>query len=285
MPILFLKLIEACLNRFVEKSGKIYPFRKSRHRNNKPSSYTLYSHIVVKDKHCVILGLATLRKTKLKYFMQYKLEKISAVQDCDILLAKAEKKKQILDRKRRRLGESIDIFRAHVDCMTGESVIVQASLEAFKIAYQALPEGKDKANINVKIKRLELRQAQLEKKAYTYNVAALLIKELKYNRLDSQVLMLENYIIIVKQKRVVLGKAALRINRDVTLQRIQDSRETSPSKENVYAYPVNPNLIGSTYRNLTTVPLSMAGFRGLRSLTITRRATIEQPVRPLVSSS
>ena len=145
--------------------------------------------------------------------MQYSFKKISTVQGCDILLTNAQKKKQSLERRRRKLGESIDTFRKRMDNMNKESADVRISIDAFTTAYHALPEGKHKAGMLVRIKRLEVRQVRLELKAFTYNVASLLVKEMKYNRLDSQVAALEEYIAAVRYLRMTLGKMALRVNR------------------------------------------------------------------------
>jgi chromosome segregation ATPase len=151
--------------------------------------------------------------------MQYVLERISTVQACDALLAGAKKKKQNLERRVRNLGESLATFRKRLDQVHHESAQVQSLLEAFTGTYGSLPEGMDKVNMKIRIKRLELQQAMLEKKAITYNVGALLVKEMQYNRLDSQVATLEDYIMAVEQQRVVLEAPALRIIQPAVLLR------------------------------------------------------------------
>ena len=151
--------------------------------------------------------------------MKYVLERISTVQACDALLAGAQKKKQNLERRRRNLGESLVTFRKRLDQVHQESAEVQSSLEAFTGAYGSLSEGKDKMNMKIRIKRLELQQAMLEKKATIYNVGALLVKEMQYNRLDSQVSALEDYIATVEQHKVALEAPALRIIQPAVLLR------------------------------------------------------------------
>jgi hypothetical protein len=143
--------------------------------------------------------------------MKYVLERISTVQACDALLAGAKKKKLYLERRVRNLGESLVTFRKRLDQVHQESAEVQSSLEAFAGTYGSLPEGKDKVNMNIRIKRLELQQAMLEKKATTYNVGALLVKEMQYNMLDNQVSALEDYVTALEQQRVTLEAPALRI--------------------------------------------------------------------------
>jgi len=143
--------------------------------------------------------------------MQYSLEKISTVQACNDLLTRAQQKRRALDRKRRNLGESIRVFRKRMDHIEKELVNVRSSLTALTTAYHAMPEGKEKAAIHVMVKRLELRQARLEKQAYTCNVAALLVKEMKYNALDSQVSAMDDYAAAVERLKTALGEPALRV--------------------------------------------------------------------------
>jgi hypothetical protein len=144
--------------------------------------------------------------------MQYTFKKIGTVAQCDVLLTKAQKKQLSLERRRRNLGAQIDAFRARLDRMNEESEVVRISTDAFTKAYHALPEGKYKSGMWVKIKRMEVRQARLEVKELTCNVAALLVKEMKHNVLDSQVLAVAQYIAAVKYLRMTLGKAALRVS-------------------------------------------------------------------------
>lgn len=142
--------------------------------------------------------------------MRYSLEKVSTTQACDALLAKAEVRKQRLERRRRNLGESIDAFRRRLDQVSRELAMVQSSLEAFRATYEALAEGKDRAGVKIKVRRLELRLAVLERKTYTCNTPALLAREMKYNLLDNQVIALDAYIASVMRRRAALGVAALR---------------------------------------------------------------------------
>jgi hypothetical protein len=151
--------------------------------------------------------------------MKYVLESIGTVQACDVLLAGAKKKKQNLERRVRNLGESLVTFRKRLDQVRQESAEVQSSLEAFTGAYGSLSEGKDKVNMNIRIKRLELQQAMLEKKATTYNVGALLFKEMQYNTLASQVSSLEYYITALAQRRAALEAPVLRIVQPTVLLR------------------------------------------------------------------
>jgi hypothetical protein len=151
--------------------------------------------------------------------MKYSLEKISTVQACDALLAGAKKKKQNLERRVRNLSEALGTFRKRLDQVHRESGLLQSSLEVFAGAYGSLPDGKDKVNMKIRIKRLELQQAVLEKKETIYNAGALLVKEIQYNRLHSQVAALEDYVIAVEQRRAALEAPVLRVVQPAVLLR------------------------------------------------------------------
>jgi hypothetical protein len=160
-----------------------------------------------------------------KKFMKYGLERIITVQACDALLAGAKKKKLYLGRRVRNLGESLATFRKRLNHIHQELIQVLSLLEFFTGAYGSLSEGKDKVNMKIRIKRLELQQAMLEKNATTYNVGALLIKEMQYNRLDSQVSALEDYITAVERRKNALEAPALRIIQPTVLLRQPVARQ------------------------------------------------------------
>ena len=144
--------------------------------------------------------------------MDYSLEKIDTVVACDALLMSAQKKKQSLERKRRNLGEAIDTFRKRMDSVGQDSALVQSMLLIYSAAHEAMPEGtRDKVNMKIKVKQLELRQVQLEKRALTYNVRALLSKQVQYNVLDCQIAELVHYIATVEDHKTLLTTAALRV--------------------------------------------------------------------------
>lgn len=126
--------------------------------------------------------------------MQYALDKISTVSAGEALLAPARKKKQALENKALNLAESINAFRAHMDDIAQEEAIVQTLLKAYTQAYNALPDGKDKVNLNVKIKRTELRQARADKRTFTYSIEKLLAKQLRYNMLRARIAIIDTYL-------------------------------------------------------------------------------------------
>jgi chromosome segregation ATPase len=140
--------------------------------------------------------------------MNYSLEKIDTVEACDALLATAQTEKENLERRRRNLGESIGNFDGRTGDVSNELASVQALLQTFTTAYNSLPEGKDKVDMNIEIKQLEARKAQLDKSVVSYNVSSLLGKQVDYNLLDSQVPVIDAYIAAVQNKRTEIGTGA-----------------------------------------------------------------------------
>jgi chromosome segregation ATPase len=138
--------------------------------------------------------------------MIYKLHKINTIAACEALLVSAQKKKQTLERKADNLAASINTFRERMEHVSKEIDTVQTLLKAYTKAYNSLhEESKDKASMNIKIKRIELRQARVEKKALTYSLRTLLAKELKYNVLLNQVSTADAYIVAIQNRIAALN--------------------------------------------------------------------------------
>lgn len=170
-------------------------------------------------------GRLTVRNLKKQFIMDYSLEKLTTVAECDALLALAVKDKESAERRRRNLGESIETFSKRLDDLNLELASVQLMLETFTPLYHALREGgKDKIHLTVAVKRLELRRAMLLKKALTCNVHALLSKQMRYNLLDRRVAAMADYITALQTRRTMLNVAPLRVARVVDLSRPAESR-------------------------------------------------------------
>lgn len=166
--------------------------------------------------------------------MNYALEKIGTVAACDTLLATALKKKQNLERKRRNLGEAIDRFRNRMEQIAKDMAEVLAMLGPFTRAYHALPEGKHKATINVKVKRLELRQAVLDKKAFTCNVQTLLAKQVKFNMLSAKIDAIDAYVAALQNKKTALETARQIVTTAVDFSRPPVVHQKSNALKTVY---------------------------------------------------
>jgi len=144
--------------------------------------------------------------------MNYSLEMITTVAECDALLALAGEDKETLERRRRNLDESIGNFgeRTHEYSTDLQSVVTL--LETYATAYDALPEGKNKMTIYLEMKRLEARKAQLDKSVTSYNTSSLIGKQVDFNLLDNQVPVINAYITALQTRRTALGGGALRVS-------------------------------------------------------------------------
>jgi predicted nucleic acid-binding Zn-ribbon protein len=144
--------------------------------------------------------------------MNYSLEMIDTVQGCNTLLVQAQRRKQKLEHKRSNLGEKIDLFRRQMDKIDQEIELTQTSLAAFTAASVAMPEGKDKMNMVIKVKRLEVQHVVLKNKANSYGLNALLAKEMEYVALEGQVSVVEQYIIDIETRIATLGQPGLSVS-------------------------------------------------------------------------
>jgi hypothetical protein len=164
--------------------------------------------------------------------MNYSLEKINTVAACDALLALAQKEKHKLEHERLNMGESIVNFTERVDYIGNELASVHLLLETFTPMYHTLPEGNDKVCMNVEVTRLELRKAQLYKMAVTCNVPALLAKQVGYNKLDSKVSAIDNYIVAVEYKRAALVNVASQVQvEDILLKALPSEGLRIPAED------------------------------------------------------
>jgi len=137
--------------------------------------------------------------------MVYSLEKITTTAMCDTLLEVVTKDRESLERRRRNLAESVSNFDERTTDIGAELLSVQARLDTYTDLYEILPEGKDKINANLEIKRMEARKALLDKQVIGYNVFVLLDKQVDYNHLESQVAIADAYIAAVTAKKTALG--------------------------------------------------------------------------------
>jgi hypothetical protein len=140
--------------------------------------------------------------------MNYSLERISTVTACDALLILAQKDKESLERRKRNMGETIGNFGARTSEIADEVISVQLLLQTYTTVYVSLPEGKEKADMFLEIKRLETRKAQLDKSVISYNSHSLLGKQVDYNLVDSQVTIVDAYIAAVQNRKIALGGTA-----------------------------------------------------------------------------
>lgn len=144
--------------------------------------------------------------------MDYSLEMITTVAECDALLLQAGEDQETLERRRRNLDESIGNFGERTHDYSTEMQSVITLLETYTLAYDALPEGKNKMTIYLEMKRMETRKAQLDKSVASYNASSLIGKQVDLNLLTTQLPMLMAYIAALQARRTALGGGTLRVS-------------------------------------------------------------------------
>jgi prefoldin subunit 5 len=125
------------------------------------------------------------------------------------MLASARQVKEKLERKRRNLGEAITRLHERIRNISTRLASVQVLLEAYTTAYHTVHRSRQKASLNVKVKRLEVRKARLDRMSIANNVSSLLKKQAGYYGLDRQVSLIDAYIASVQRRKVILNNAAL----------------------------------------------------------------------------
>ncbi|MRX41322.1 hypothetical protein GJU43_18700 [Flavobacterium sp. LC2016-23] len=127
--------------------------------------------------------------------MSYSIKRITQVADCDVLLTWAAREKADLDFEllsEDRLTDKFETTSVEVEAILQG---VLAELSALRVAVVRLPEGgKAKADMGVKIKKLEYKQFLLENRKQTYGLLALLQKELDIQRIENEIKEVDTFV-------------------------------------------------------------------------------------------
>lgn len=127
--------------------------------------------------------------------MSYSIKRITQVADCDVLLTWAAREKADLDFEllsEDRLTDKFETTSVEVEAILQG---VLAELSALRVAVVMLPEGgKAKADMGVKIKKLEYKQFLLENRKQTYGLLALLQKELDIQRIENEIKEVDTFV-------------------------------------------------------------------------------------------
>lgn len=137
--------------------------------------------------------------------MNYSVQNLTQVVDCDVLLARALKRKADLNHKRyteenltARYGETSEEIEASL-----QIVIAEIAAETTIIA--GLPEGTVKSGHIYKKKQLEYKQLVLEHRLESYGVVAYLEQELDLGTLDQQIEEVDAFIDLVTARKLELA--------------------------------------------------------------------------------
>lgn len=136
--------------------------------------------------------------------MSYSLQKITTVEDCDLLLENANNEKgelefRILSLQRQKESYSTNSFE-----VSTELQLVQNQLAGVNSVLGVLPDGNEKDEALIKKAKYELQLLVLNRRQKAYGNIALLDKELDYVRAESQMGAIDDFIGQVNARKAAL---------------------------------------------------------------------------------
>jgi len=119
--------------------------------------------------------------------MSYSLDGLTTKSQCDNVTNVVLGVKEDLTHELDNNVFDLKVFSETNDTVDDELSITNVELTAQNQVYGTLPAGNLKVRTNVRIKRLEARKAELEKRAGTYSDEGLVLKEFQKARLIAEI--------------------------------------------------------------------------------------------------
>lgn len=132
--------------------------------------------------------------------MDYSLQNLTSVADCNVLLSMAAKEKADLDYKRLSTERQTTRFAETSISLAANLQGVIAEIEATDTIISVLPEGPTKQDALDKKTRLEYRKFTIESRIANYGITALLAKEMDLGRILREIDEADAFIDAVQLK-------------------------------------------------------------------------------------
>jgi hypothetical protein len=136
--------------------------------------------------------------------MSYSLQKITTMEDCDLLLENANNEKSELDFRILSLQRQRESYSTNSFEVSTELQLVQNQLAGVISVLGVLPDGNDKDEATIKKAKYELQLLVLNRRQKAYGNIALLDKELDLARAENQMATLDDYLSQVSARKAVL---------------------------------------------------------------------------------
>jgi hypothetical protein len=133
--------------------------------------------------------------------MNYSINRLSTIADCDAVLALAQKDKADLEFKNLSLQRNYQSYQSRSVQLTADIQVTQAEINALTTVIAGLPDGDTKDDNIAKQKRVEYRLFTLQEQSENYGVIALLEKELEINFVEKQLAETLTFIQLVETKK------------------------------------------------------------------------------------
>ena len=140
--------------------------------------------------------------------MDYSVQNLTEVTDCDVLLTWAQNEKADLEFK--SLSDSRLITKYSTTSIDIEATLqgVNAEIEATVTIIAALPEGPSKTDAENRKYKLEYQKFLLENRKANYGFVALLQKEVELIRVEQEIGAVDSFISAIRDRRSQLEAAA-----------------------------------------------------------------------------
>ena len=125
--------------------------------------------------------------------MNYSIEQIITLADCNALLDAATLNKRRLQGKKVHEEDQYTLLNSSAGIDVALASIA-AIITAYQSVYDAMQEGPAKRNYLLKIQQQQVKQTQLQTRRERYGVQALLEKEFAMTCLDEQIVESDAYI-------------------------------------------------------------------------------------------
>jgi hypothetical protein len=119
--------------------------------------------------------------------MNYSVNQLTTVADCDAVLSLVAKEKEDLEWRQQTILRRQASYAESTVEIAAELAAVTAELAAYESILNTLPDGPAKEDAVVKKKKLEFRQFMLNDRKGDFGSVALLEKEMELGQLEKQI--------------------------------------------------------------------------------------------------
>jgi len=136
--------------------------------------------------------------------MNYSINQLTTVADCDAVLAQVQKQKDDLTYAKTTRERQLAIYGERTVATDDSLLAVISEISALQAVVAGLPEGSVKEDMERKIRRLEYRESLLSDRSEDYDIAALLDRELDVALIDAELAEIDTFMADVETHKATL---------------------------------------------------------------------------------
>ena len=136
--------------------------------------------------------------------MSYSTNKLTAVADCDLLIAMATKEKANLDFKKLSEERQKNTYSANALEIDADLQLIDAEITATTTIIASLPSGDTKDEAVKKLTKLQYRKFLLDDRKESYGAVALLEKEMDLARVSLELSEIDKFITEINTRKLAI---------------------------------------------------------------------------------